>query len=129
MTNTNSKRTPWLQSFNTFNFRFFHACFVMRGVLGVQLMLVLAGGLGVSDCEDISAWEGIYFALITSTSVGYGDITPETLIGQLISVALSLIGTVFFGLVVATATRAVTLTIHEYRGAQDDPLLESVESN
>ena len=45
MTNTKSKRTPWLQSFNTFNFRFFHACFVMRGVLGVQLMLVLAGGL------------------------------------------------------------------------------------
>ena len=61
MTNTKTKRTPCLQSFNTFNFRFFHACFVMRGVLGVQLMLVLAGGLGVSVCEDISAWEGIYF--------------------------------------------------------------------
>jgi hypothetical protein len=130
MNNTKSKRTPWLKSFNTFNARFFHACFVLRGVLGVQLLLVLAGGLGISFCEEgISAWEGVYFALITSTSVGYGDITPGTVIGQLISVGLALLGTVFFGLVVATATRAVVVTIHEYRDAQGDALLDSTETS
>ena len=101
----------------------------MRGVLGVQLILVLAGGLGVSFCEGLSAWEGIYFALITSTSVGYGDITPDTLIGQLISVALALIGTVFFGLIVATATRAVAVTVQEYRDAHGDPLFNSRETS
>ena len=66
------------------------------------------------------------FALITSTSVGYGDITPDTQIGQLISVPLALIGTVFFGLVVATATRAVTLTVQEYQDAQGDPQINTV---
>ena len=129
MTHAKSKRTPWLKSFKTFNSRFFHACFVLRGVLGVQLILVLAGGLAVSFCEGLSVWEGIYFALITATSVGYGDITPDTLIGQLIGVALALLGTVFFGLVVATATRAVVVTVGEYRDAQGDPMFDSIESN
>ena len=127
MTNTKSRRTSWLKNFNTFNSRFFRACFIMRGVLCVQLMLVLAGGLGVSFCEGLSVWEGIYFALITSTSVGSGDITPDTLIGQLISVALALIGTVFFGLIVAT--RAVAVTVQESRDAHGDPLFYSPETS
>ena len=117
MTDTKSKRTPWLQSFWVFVAHFFHICFLLRGVLGVQLMLVLCGGLAVSRCERISAWKGIYLALITSTSVGYGDVVPVTVAGQGISVALALIGTVFFGLVVASATHAVTETIRDYRDA------------
>jgi len=74
MTNTRSQRTHWLKSFWIFVAHFLHICFVLRGVLGIQLILVLCGGLAVALCEGISAWKGIYFALITSTSVGYGDI-------------------------------------------------------
>ena len=119
MTKTKFQRTHWLKSFWVFVAHFFHICFVLRGVLGVQLILVLCGGVAVSVCERISAWKGIYFALITSTSVGYGDIAPETPVGQCISVALALIGTVFFGLVVGAATRAVEVTVRDYREAQD----------
>ena len=115
MTNTKLHRTHWLKSFRIFVDHFFHICFVLRGVLGVQLILVLCGGLAVSICEKIAAWKGIYFAIITSTSVGYGDIAPGTVIGQCISMALALIGTVFFGLVVGVATHAVEVTIRDYR--------------
>jgi voltage-gated potassium channel len=118
MTDTTSQRTHWLKSFRVFVAHFLHICFVLRGVLGVQLILVLSGGLAVSLCEDISAWKGIYFAIITATSVGYGDISPATAIGQCVSVALALIGTVFFGLVVGAATRAVEVTIRNYRDRQ-----------
>jgi voltage-gated potassium channel len=118
MTNTKSRRTHWLHSFRIFVAHFFHICFVLRGVLGVLLVLVLSGGLAVSLCEGFSAWEGIYFAIITSTSVGFGDITPDTVIGQCISVALALIGTIFFGLVVGAATHAVTVASRDYQGAR-----------
>jgi voltage-gated potassium channel len=118
MTDTKTKRTHWLKSFRIFVFHFFHICFVLRGVLGVMLILVLCGGLSISFLEDLSAWKGIYFAIITSTSVGYGDITAKTVVGQCISVALALIGTIFFGLVVGAATRAVEVTARDYRGAQ-----------
>ena len=128
MTSTHSKRITWLKSFLTFSEHFFHACYVMRGVLGVQLTLVLLGGVGVSRVENLSLWQGIYFALITSTSVGFGDITPKSLLGQVISVGLALLGTVFFGLVVAVATRAGAVTIQEYRDALGEPLDKSSDS-
>ena len=119
MTEAKRQRTHWLESFRVFVAHFCHICFVLRGVLGVQLILVLFAGLAFSRCEGISAWEGVYFAIITATSVGYGDIAPETLIGQLISVALALIGAVLFGLVIAAATRAVEVTVRHYLGAQE----------
>jgi voltage-gated potassium channel len=108
-----SNHTPWFKSFWTFNTHFFHYCFVLRGVLGVQISLVLLGGVLVSLIEEISIWEGVYFALITSTTVGYGDITPDSVPGQILSVFLALAGTVFFGLLVAVATRAFSVTIKE----------------
>lgn len=124
MTKKKLQRTHWLKSYRVFVAHFFHICFVLRGVLGVQLLLVLCGGVAVSVCEGISAWKGIYFAIITSTSVGYGDITPDTPVGQGISVALALIGTVFFGLVVGAATRAVEVTVRDYREAEDATLID-----
>ena len=129
MTNAKSKRTHWLKSFRIFAAHFLHICFVFRGVLGVQLILVLGGGLAVSLCEGISAWEGIYFAIITSTSVGYGDIAPSTVIGQFISVVLALLGTIFVGLAVGAATRAVEVTVRDYRGAQKVSPVDQIDSH
>jgi hypothetical protein len=128
MASTNSQRNHWLKSFRIFVAHFLHICFVLRGVLGVQLILVLCGGLAVSLCEGISAWKGIYFAIITSTSVGYGDIAPITVMGQCISVALAIIGIIFFGLVVGAATRAVEVTIRDYQAAQGVSPAKPVDS-
>ena len=114
MSDTTSQGFLGLKSFRTFVANSFRIYFLLRGVLGVQLMLVLGGGLAFSYVEGISAWHGIYFALITSTSVGYGDISPGTVTGQCISVVLAVIGTIFVGLVVGAATRAVELTAREH---------------
>ena len=61
--------------------------------------------------------QGIYFSLITATTVGFGDIAPTTGLGQCLAVAIALIGTIHFGLVVAVATQAFMVTIKEYRTA------------
>ena len=82
--------------------------------------LVLLGGIGFARCEGIPTAQGIYFSLITSTTVGYGDISPNTGIGQCISVYLAFLGTILFGLVVAVATQAFTMTIREYRNDEGD---------
>ena len=109
-----------LTRFLVFSAHFAHYCFVLRSLLGVQLALMLLGGVAFAVCEGIRMTEGIYFSLITSTTVGFGDITPKTGIGQCLSVLLALHGTVFFGLVVAVATQAFTVTIKEYLHAAGD---------
>jgi voltage-gated potassium channel len=120
MVSKNSSRVTSLKSFWTFTYHFLHYCYVLRGILGVMLLLVILGGIGFARCEGRPISQGVYFSLITSTTVGYGDITPHTGIGQCISVFLALIGTIFFGLVVAVATQAFTVTIHEYLHARGD---------
>lgn len=107
-------------SFLTFTTHFFHYCHVLRSLLGIQLVIVMLGGIGFARCEGIPTLQGIYFSLITATTVGYGDITPKTGVGQCISVFLAFIGTIFFGLMVAVATQAFKVTIDEYHHAQGD---------
>lgn len=109
-----------MRSIVTFMSRFFHYCYVLRGLLGAHFAIMFLGGIGFARCEGIRFSQGIYFSFITSTTVGYGDISPKTGIGQCISVLLALIGTILFGLIVAVATRAVRATIDEYRQAQID---------
>ena len=106
-----------VRSFLTFTYHFIHSCYVLRGLLGIQLILVLLGGIGFAFCEGRPIGQGIYFSLITATTVGYGDISPATAFGQCISVFIALVGTIHFGLVVAVATQAFTVTIKEYRNA------------
>jgi hypothetical protein len=107
-----------MKSIVTFTSHFFHYCFVLRGLLGAHFALVFLCGIGFAWSEEIRFSQGIYFSLITATTVGYGDITPSTGLGQCVSVMLALIGTILFGLLVAVATQAFRVTINEYRRAQ-----------
>ena len=120
MASKKSQRVTSLKSFLTFTSRFVHYCYVLRGLLGVQLSLVLLFGIVFARIEGLSLSRGVYFSLITATTVGYGDITPKTGFGQCLSVFLAFLGTILFGLVVAVATRAFTVTIKEYLHSQHD---------
>jgi hypothetical protein len=114
MANKKSTHVTSLKSFLTFTRYFLHYCFILRGLLGVQVAIVLLFGIAFARCEDIAIGQGVYFSLITSTTVGFGDVTPKTGVGQCISVFLAFAGTILFGLVVAVATKAFTVTIQEY---------------
>ncbi len=49
--------------------------------------------------------KSIYWAIVTLTTVGYGDITPQTMVGQSISVIIMLLG---YG-IIAVPTGIVTV--------------------
>jgi hypothetical protein len=60
-----------------------------------------------------------YFALVTISTVGYGDISPVTLLGQLGNIGLIVCGVIFFSVQVEKIQRAIHLEAigeHEYRG-------------
>jgi hypothetical protein len=56
--------------------------------------------------------------LLTALTIGYGDITPKTTIGHILSVLIGLIGMIFVGLIVAIASRALTETVKERHAAE-----------
>jgi len=54
-------------------------------LLGVVVGVVLLGGGLFAVAEDLPYTTGLYWAVTTATTVGYGDITPHNPIGRLIA--------------------------------------------
>jgi hypothetical protein len=98
------KRLTLMRAFVRAFFR--SASHVSEVIVSLILLLVL-GGVTISQVENIRIGDAIYFAFITGLSIGYGDISPETAIGKVLSVAIGLVGMVFVGITVAIATRAL----------------------
>lgn len=68
------------------------------------LVVVLAGAAQavVNENEFGSFWDGIWWAVVTVTTVGYGDLYPKTVEGRLIGMVVMLIGIGFLSVLTAT---------------------------
>lgn len=82
----------------------------VREVLVTFLLILFLGCLLIWRYEDISFGNAVYFTFITGLSIGYGDITPETTMGKIVSVGIGLVGVLPVGLSIAIATRALADT-------------------
>ena len=108
------------KAFVTFQRLFWYYFFILRCLLVAQTLLVILLGVVFAKCENLPIGQGVYFSMITSTTVGFGDIAPKTGLGQFIAVLIAYVGVILFGLVVAVATKAFTVTIDEHLHASDD---------
>ena len=106
------------RAFLTFVRYFVHYTLYVREVLVSFVVLILLGGFAISRLERIELGDAIYFAFITGVTIGYGDITPETVWGRVVSVAIGLVGVVFTGLTVAVATHAQADTVRGEPGGK-----------
>jgi voltage-gated potassium channel len=65
-------------------------------LVGVFVLLIAVAGAVMSVAEPQTVkgnlWDGMWWAVVTATTVGYGDISPSSPIGRLIAVALMLLG-------------------------------------
>lgn len=69
-------------------------------LLGTAFVIVGAGGM-FAYLEDRDLLDGIWYALVTVTTVGYGDVVPQSENGRLFGGFLILFGVVLFSLVTA----------------------------
>ena len=69
-----------------------------RGLVTLSLGLIMVGAFFYRQVEELSWVDSFYFTIVTLTTVGYGDIAPETTAGKLFTMAYLLIG---IGLLVA----------------------------
>jgi voltage-gated potassium channel len=105
-----------------------------RGVLyvaGVLLLLIAVAGALMSIVEPQTVkgdfWNGMWWAVVTSTTVGYGDIAPVTLLGRLISIALMVAG---IGLMATLTASVAAYFVNEGQSEHDEVLakLERIEA-
>ncbi|MDO4299622.1 MAG: potassium channel family protein [Lachnospiraceae bacterium] len=70
----------------------------------ITTALIILGGILIHFAEGMSYGDGIWWAFVTTTTVGYGDISPSTFYGRMIAMVLMLVGIGLIGTVTSTLT-------------------------
>jgi voltage-gated potassium channel len=102
----------------------------MKYAAVVALGTVVVGGAvfaAVEEHQGISTWDGVWWAITTVTTVGYGDIVPESTGGRVIGITIMLVGIGFVALLTAfIADRFINLTVETE--AKEDLILAELRS-
>jgi Ion channel len=82
---------------------------VVWPVLSALLVLIVGLGVVVGLREGWSLEESIYFAFVSSLTIGYGDFAPKSLLGRVLAVVIGICGVLVTAVVAAVAVKALTL--------------------
>ena len=72
--------------------------------LTIFSLLLVGGSVSFVLLEGVSAVDGVYFAIVTMATVGYGDISPQTVGGKIVAIVMIVGGVGTFLGVVASMT-------------------------
>ena len=97
---------------------FAHLLHFIRGVVVAIFAIIILSAIVLMLVEGLSVGESLYFTAVTALTVGYGDITPKTAAGQVVSIVIGFLGVLFNGIVVAVAVRALADAVEEDRKTQ-----------
>lgn len=89
-------------------------------LLGVIGIIVLVSGYLIANFEpSISFAGGIWWSVVTLTTVGYGDISPTTAEGRILAVLIMFFGIGLLGVLSASlASMLINMRIRENKGMQ-----------
>jgi voltage-gated potassium channel len=101
-------------------------------IAGVTITMVVLGGVLVrlTDPSHInSIWEGLWWSAQTVTTVGYGDVIPESALGRIIATVVMLGG---IGFVTVTTAAITSLFVDASRRKRariaDDPIHDELQA-
>jgi voltage-gated potassium channel len=102
---------------------------IVLHLLATTFGLVVGLGVVVSllDRKDFpSVWLGIWWAVGTVSTVGYGDVVPVELSGRLVASAAMIVGIAFLSLLTATVASALVASSARGEEVADEDLLDAI---
>lgn len=94
---------------------------VFRGLLYMTLGLIVSGAFFYHRAEDWTFFQSVYFSVITLTTVGYGDFSPQTFAGRLFTIIYVLVG---IGILIALVTQVAHHAAGDRAERREGPLEE-----
>jgi voltage-gated potassium channel len=85
--------------------------------------VVVVGGvlIRILDHDEFSnIWLGMWWALQTATTVGYGDVTPKDVAGRIVAAFVMLEGVAFLAIITAAITSTFVARAQRERGLVDE---------
>ena len=77
--------------------------FRVVGLLTIFLIVVAGAAQATFEADEFpTLWDGVWWAVVTATTVGYGDLTPEGVGGRMIGMVVMLVGIGFISVLTAT---------------------------
>lgn len=92
-------------------------------IVTATALIVVGGGvlMRVLDHHEYpSIWVGMWWALQTVTTVGYGDVTPKEPSGRIVAVFVMLEGIAFLAIITAAITSTFVARAQRERGVAED---------
>jgi voltage-gated potassium channel len=104
----------------------------LRIALILTLTAIVVGGAAesaASSGEFPTLWDGVWWAVVTVTTVGYGDLYPKTVQGRLIGMVLMFVGIGFLSLLTAAIASRFVRQDAEVELADVMEVLERIEAD
>jgi voltage-gated potassium channel len=100
-------------------------------IVSATLIVVLGSGvlIWVLDHDEYpNIWVGMWWALQTVTTVGYGDVSPTNPSGRIIGAVVMLYGVAFVTIFVAAITSIFVTRASQERGIAEDEAEQRIEA-
>ena len=97
---------------------FIYVLYLFSPLLFFLFFIIILLGQIVGKKENWDWVDSIYWSLITSTTVGYGDIKPTRKLSKTLAVFIAFIGLIFTGIIVSIAIYTAKEVIYAQQDLQ-----------
>jgi len=100
----------------TFSFieLFIWSIYLVSPLLLFLAVIIVLLGLVVSKIEQWNKFDALYWALITATTVGYGDIRPIKKASRVLSILIAIIGMMLSGIIIAVTLNSTGVAFEKH---------------